>query len=96
MSVVRFRSNRNKRRLISPRCQQLQVLTHVPAVPEVLPLGPTLRNRDIPASFDVHQRESAGHVLCVWLVFGDGRRGRTLVYSLTRSQGPTLKELQQL
>lgn len=58
-----------------PRCEQLQVLTHGPKVPKVLPLGPALCNRDIPASFDVHQRGSAGHVLSVWLVFGDGRPG---------------------
>lgn len=41
---------------------------------KVLPLWPRLCNRDIPASFDVHQRESLGHVLSVWRVFGDGRR----------------------
>lgn len=57
--------------MIKPRWEQQQVLTHVPEVPKVLLLWPTLCNRDIPASFDVHQREPAGHVLTGWLVFGD-------------------------
>lgn len=45
---------------MGPRCEQQQVLTHVPKV-----LRPALCNRDILAAFDVLQRESAGHVVSV-------------------------------